>query len=78
MPIGLTYEKELSRTPDSFRTQLSFSYPNVMFGIFIEGQLVATAAVGYTVSFHVRVIKWLCGEDLLLLSIVGKALGVGL
>lgn len=51
LAMGLTYVEELSRTPDSFRTQLSFSYPNAMFGIFIEGHLVATAAVGYTSKF---------------------------
>ncbi len=51
VPMGLTYKEELSRTPDSFRALLSFSHPNVMFGNFIEGRLVATAAVGYTSKF---------------------------
>ena len=46
--MGLTYEEELTRTLDDFRAQLAFSHPNVMFGSFIEGELVATAAVGYT------------------------------
>ena len=51
VPMGLTYEEELTRTMDSFRAQLSFTPPNVMFGSFIEGELIATAAVGYTSRF---------------------------
>lgn len=51
VPMGLTYEEELTRTLDSFRTQLSFSHPNAMFGSFVEGELAATAAVGYTSKF---------------------------
>ena len=49
--MGLTYDEELTRTLDSFRAQLSFTQPNVMFGSFVEGELVATAAVGYTIKF---------------------------
>ena len=49
--MGLTYEEELTRTLDSFRAQLSFTHPNVMFGSFVEGELVATAAIGYTSKF---------------------------
>ena len=51
VPMGLTYKEELTRTIDSFRAQLSFTHPNVMFGSFIESELVATAAVGYTSKF---------------------------
>lgn len=51
VPMGLTYEEELTRTVDSFKAQLSFSHPNAMFGSFVEGELVATAAVGYTSKF---------------------------
>jgi len=51
IPMGLTYEEELTRSIDSFRTQLSFTPPNVMFGSFVEGELVATSAVGYTSKF---------------------------
>jgi len=51
VPMGLTYKEELTRTMDSFRAQLSFTHPNVMFGSFIEGELAATAAVGYTSKF---------------------------
>ncbi len=51
VPMGLTYEEELTRTLDDFRAQLSFSHPNIMFGSFVEGELVATAAVGYTSKF---------------------------
>ncbi len=49
--MGLTYEEELTRTLDGFRAQLSFSHPNAMFGSFVEGELAATAAVGYTSKF---------------------------
>jgi RimJ/RimL family protein N-acetyltransferase len=49
--MGLTYEEELTRSLDDFRTQLSFTHPNAMFGAFIGGELVATAAVGYTSKF---------------------------
>ncbi len=49
--MGLTYEEELTRTLDGFQAQLSFSQPNIMFGSFIEGELVATAAVGLTSRF---------------------------
>jgi len=49
--MGLTYEEELTRSLDDFRSQLSFTHPNAMFGCFVEGELVATAAVGYTSKF---------------------------
>ncbi len=49
--MGLTYEEELTRTIDSFKKQLSFSSPNAMFGGFVEGRLVATAAVGMVSKF---------------------------
>jgi len=49
--MGLTYEEELTRTVDDFRSQLSFSHPNAMFGNLVHGELVATAAVGYTSKF---------------------------
>lgn len=51
VPMGLTYEEELTRTLDGFQEQLSFSHPNTMFGSFVEGELAATAAVGYTSNF---------------------------
>ena len=51
VPMGLTYEEELTRTLDSFRAQLYFSHPNAMFGSFVEDELAATAAVGYTSKF---------------------------
>lgn len=51
VPMGLTFEEELTRKLDDFRAQLAFSHPNVMFGSFIEGELVATAAIGYTSKF---------------------------
>ena len=51
VPMGLTYEEELTRTLDSFRAQLSFSHPNAMFGGFVDGELAATAAVGHTSKF---------------------------
>ena len=50
--MGLTYEEELTRTPDDLRAQLSFSHPNAMFGSFIDGELAATAAVGYVSKFQ--------------------------
>lgn len=52
VPMGLSYKEELTRTLDSFRAQLSFTHPNAMFGSFVEGELVATAAVGYTSKFQ--------------------------
>lgn len=51
VPMGLTYEEELTRSLDSFRAQLSFTPPNVMFGSFADNDLIATAAVGYTSKF---------------------------
>jgi len=51
VPMGLTYEEELTRTLESFRTQLSFTHPNAMFGSFVGGELTATAAVGYVSKF---------------------------
>ena len=51
VPMGLSYEEELTRTLDGFRAQLSFTHPNAMFGSFADGELVATAAVGYTSKF---------------------------
>lgn len=51
VPMGLTYEEEQTRTLDDFRAQLSFTHPNAMFGCFVEGELAATAAVGYTSKF---------------------------
>ena len=49
--MGLTYEEELTRSLDDFRALLSFTHPNAMFGAFIGGELLATAAVGYTSKF---------------------------
>ena len=49
--MGLTYEEELTRTLAGFQAQLSFAHPNAMFGNFVEGELAATAAVGYTSKF---------------------------
>ena len=49
--MGLTYEEELTRTVESFEVQLSFTHPNAMFGSFVEGELAATAAVGFTSKF---------------------------
>lgn len=49
--MGISYEEECTRTVENFRAQLLFTFPNAMFGCFIDNELVATAAVGYTSKF---------------------------
>ncbi len=59
--MGLTFEDELTRTLDGFRAQLSSPLPNAVFGGFIEGELVATAAVsraGQFPSSHHKMVMW--------------------
>lgn len=45
MPIGLSFEEELTCTLDGFRVQLSTFLLNAMFGTFVGSELVATAVV---------------------------------
>jgi len=45
VPMGLSLEEELSRPIEGFRSQLSSPPPNAVFGAFVAGELVATAAV---------------------------------
>ena len=61
VPMGLTFEEELTRTLDGFRAQLSSPLPNVVFGSFVEGELVATAAVSRASQFpssHHKMVMW--------------------
>lgn len=61
VPMGLTFEEELTRTLDGFRAQLSAPLPNAVFGCFVEGELVATAAVsraGQFPSSHHKMVMW--------------------
>ena len=48
VPMGLTMEEELSRTIQSFRDQLAAPAPNAAFGVFVDGQLRACAALAWT------------------------------
>ena len=59
--MGLTFEEELTRTLDGFRTQLSSPLPNAVFGSFVDGELAATAAVsraGQFPSSHHKMVMW--------------------
>lgn len=61
VPMGLTFEEELTRALDGFRAQLSSPLPNAVFGNFVEGGLVATAAVsraGQFPSSHHKMVMW--------------------
>lgn len=51
VPMGLSLEEELSRPLEGFRTQLSSPFPNAVFGAFVDGVLLATAAVSRTSPF---------------------------
>ena len=61
VPMGLTFEEELTRTLDGFRAQLSSPLPNAMFGSFVDNELAATAAVsraGQFPSSHHKMVMW--------------------
>ncbi|MBI3101726.1 MAG: GNAT family N-acetyltransferase [Burkholderiales bacterium] len=61
VPMGLSYEEELTRTLDSFRAQLSAPLPSAVFGGFVGGELAATAAVtrvGQFPSSHHKMVMW--------------------
>ena len=61
VPMGLTFEEELTRTLDGFRAQLSSALPNAMFGGFLGDELAATAAVsraGQFPSSHHKMVMW--------------------
>ena len=61
VPMGLTFEEELTRTLEGFRAQLSAPVPNAVFGCFIQGELAATAAVsraGQFPSSHHKMVMW--------------------
>lgn len=61
VPMGLTFEEELTRTLDGFRAQLSSPLPNAVFGGFVDGELAATAAVsraGQFPSSHHKMVMW--------------------
>jgi RimJ/RimL family protein N-acetyltransferase len=61
VPMGLTFEEELTRTLDGFRAQLSSPLPNAMFGRFVDDELAATAAVsraGQFPSSHHKMVMW--------------------
>lgn len=61
VPMGLTFEEELTRTLDGFRAQLSSPLPNAVFGSFLGDELAATAAVsraGPFPSSHHKMVMW--------------------
>lgn len=61
VPMGLSFEEELTRTLDGFRAQLSAPLPSAVFGSFVEGELAATAAVsraGPFTSSHHKMVMW--------------------
>ena len=49
--MGLSMDEELSRTIEGFSAQLGAPAPSAVFGAFVDGELVATAAVSPTVKF---------------------------
>jgi RimJ/RimL family protein N-acetyltransferase len=49
--MGLSMDEELSRSIEGFRSQLGAAAPSAVFGAFVGGELVATAAVSPTVNF---------------------------
>lgn len=51
VPMGLTLQEELSRPIEGFRSQLAAPAPNAVFGVFVSGELVATAAVSLASPF---------------------------
>ena len=51
VPMGLTLEEELTRPLQGFRDQLSAPAPNAAFGVFVDGQLRACAALAWTSRF---------------------------
>lgn len=51
VPMGLSLDEELSRPLEGFRNQLSSPLPDAVFGAFVGGELVATAAVSRTSRF---------------------------
>jgi RimJ/RimL family protein N-acetyltransferase len=51
VPMGLTLEEELNRPLQGFRDQLSAPAPNAAFGVFVDGQLRACAALAWTSRF---------------------------
>jgi RimJ/RimL family protein N-acetyltransferase len=61
VPMGLSLDEELSRPIEGFRSQLSSPLPNAVFGAFVAGELVATAAVSrpshFTSSGH-KMVMW--------------------
>ncbi|WP_375577042.1 GNAT family N-acetyltransferase [Paracidovorax oryzae] len=61
VPMGLSYEEELTRTLDGFRAQLSSALPNAVFGAFIAGELIATAGISRVWQFassHHKMVMW--------------------
>lgn len=61
VPMGLSLEEELSRPIEGFRSQLSLPPPNAVFGAFVLGELVATAAVsrvGHFASSSHKMVLW--------------------
>jgi RimJ/RimL family protein N-acetyltransferase len=51
VPMGLSFEEELTRTLDGFRTQLSSPLPNAVFGAIVQGELAATAGISRVWQF---------------------------
>ena len=51
VPMGLTLDEEHTRPIEGFRDQLSYPFPNAVFGAFLAGALVGTAAVAWPSKF---------------------------
>ncbi len=51
VPMGLTYQEELTRTLAGFQAQLSQPTPSAVFGAFVDGELAATAAISRVSPF---------------------------
>lgn len=61
VPMGLSYEEEITRTLDGFRAQLSSAPPNAVFGAFVADELVATAGISRVWQFassHHKMVMW--------------------
>jgi RimJ/RimL family protein N-acetyltransferase len=66
VPMGLTLEEELSRPLQGFRDQLAAAAPSAAFGVYVDGQMRACAALAWTSRFpssmH-KAVLWGCFVD---------------
>jgi RimJ/RimL family protein N-acetyltransferase len=47
IPMGLSYDEELTRPIEGFRNQLSYPAPNAAFGAFVNDELIGSAAIAW-------------------------------